>query len=162
MANKYFEGVEVSSYGVQNNRVDLGTLSEIIGGVLNNEIIKHTNFEDWEVVNGSIYTYYDNSGREYDTEEAQARVKELKEMIFDCEDEEKISDMQADIEKLKEPDHMVDIFQYFSISRKKAEFLKDKSSQIVLYNRDLNMYLWCITTYGTAWSCVLTDIKLEK
>lgn len=161
MANKYFKGLEVSTYGAKNNRVDLETLSKIVGGVLDNEIMEQTDFENWEIVNGSIYTYYDNDGNEYNTEEALARIEELNEEIYNSEDEEEIADMLADIERLEEPDHTVDIFQYLIISKKGADLLKDESSQIVLFNRELNVYVWCITTYGTAWNYVLTDIKLS-
>lgn len=42
MKNRFYYGVEVSRYGVENNRVDMETLSQIVGGVLNNEIIKKT------------------------------------------------------------------------------------------------------------------------
>ena len=40
--NRFYYGVEVSRYGFENNRVDLETLSQVVGGVLNNEIIKKT------------------------------------------------------------------------------------------------------------------------
>ena len=57
-------------------------------------------------------------------------------------------------------DNERDIFQYFIVSDNGAEILKD-ADEIVYYNETLDMYLWGVTHYGTAWSSVLTQIKIE-
>ena len=60
-----------------------------------------------------------------------------------------------------ENEDSVDIFQYFIISDAGANFLCAHTNEIVYYIDELDMYLWGITHFGTAWSYVLTDIKLE-
>ena len=54
-----------------------------------------------------------------------------------------------------------EIYQYYIISESGARFLRDYTDEIVFYNEDLDLYLWGITHFGTAWSYVLTDVKLN-
>ena len=54
-----------------------------------------------------------------------------------------------------------EIFQYYIISDSGAQILEDWTNAIVFYNEELDMYDWGVTHYGTAWSYVLTDIKLN-
>lgn len=61
-------GFKVSEYGLENGYLDYYTLAELVGdAVLNNNIIQHGNFYEWELVNGceededgyfEIYQYY--------------------------------------------------------------------------------------------------------
>lgn len=53
-----------------------------------------------------------------------------------------------------------DIYQYFIITYRGANFLRSYTDEIVYYHEELNMYVWGVTHYGTAWEYVLTDIKL--
>lgn len=55
-----------------------------------------------------------------------------------------------------------EVYQYFIISKEGAEILRGWTDEIVYYNDELDMYLWCITHYGTSWDYVLTDIKIEE
>ena len=91
MKNRFYYGVEVSRYGFENNRVDLETLSQVVGGVLNNEIIKKTvasGLGTWQIVNGSLYTFFDTDGNEYTNEEALERIRELEEMIEEADEDQ--------------------------------------------------------------------------
>lgn len=54
----------------------------------------------------------------------------------------------------------MEIFQYYIVSDSGAEILKSVN-EIVFYNVALDMYVWGVTHYGTAWSYVLTDVKIE-
>lgn len=54
-----------------------------------------------------------------------------------------------------------EIFQYFIISDAGAEIIKEYTDDPLFYNEELDMYVWGITHYGTAWTHVLTDIKLN-
>ena len=68
-------GLKVSEYGLKNGYLDYYTLSKIIGdGVLNNNIVEHTGYENWELINGyeededgwyEVYQYYIISGVGY-------------------------------------------------------------------------------------------------
>lgn len=55
----------------------------------------------------------------------------------------------------------VDILTFYIITEKGAELLIDDSSdEIVLYNSELDMYVWGVTFWGTPYEGVLTDISL--
>ena len=41
-------------------------------------------------------------------------------------------------------------------------FLRDYTDEIIYYHEDLDMYVWGVTHFGTAWDYVLTDIKLVE
>lgn len=62
-------GVKVSDYGLENGYLDYYALANIVGDrVLNNEIIQHTGYENWELACGAeedeygdyleVYQYY--------------------------------------------------------------------------------------------------------
>lgn len=61
-------GFKVSEYGLENGYLDYYTLSKIVGDcVLNNNIVQHVGFENWELTNGceeyedgwlEVYQYY--------------------------------------------------------------------------------------------------------
>jgi hypothetical protein len=52
------------------------------------------------------------------------------------------------------------VFQDYIISERGYEILSELTDEIVFYNENLDMYIWSITHYGTAWSHVLTDVEL--
>lgn len=54
------------------------------------------------------------------------------------------------------------IYQDYIISEYGYEFLKEYTDEIVFYNEKLDIYIWCVTHFGTSWDYVLTDIKLEE
>lgn len=53
------------------------------------------------------------------------------------------------------------IMQDFIISTYGYEVLKEYTDEIVFYNEDLDVYVWGVTHWGTNWSDVLTNVKLE-
>lgn len=54
------------------------------------------------------------------------------------------------------------VFQDYIISEQGYKFLEEYTDELVFYNEKLDVYIWSITHFGTAWSHVLTDIKLVK
>lgn len=54
-----------------------------------------------------------------------------------------------------------EIYQYFIISDAGAEIIENYTNDPLFYNEELDMYVWGVTHYGTAWTHVLTDIKLN-
>ena len=60
-----------------------------------------------------------------------------------------------------ETDTYEDIYQYYIISDHGAGILAAHTEEIVFYNEALDMYVWGITHWGTAWGHVLTDIKVK-
>ena len=55
-----------------------------------------------------------------------------------------------------------DIYQDYIISDRGYEFLAKYTDELVFYNERLDIYVWGIHHFGTAWSHVLTDIKLVR
>lgn len=53
-----------------------------------------------------------------------------------------------------------EIYQWYIISHSGAEFLQDRTDEIVYYHEEMDLYVWGITHFGTSWDYVLTDIKL--
>lgn len=65
------------------------------------------------------------------------------------------------INGLGEEDCPPEIFQYYIISNDGAKILQEYTSEIVFYNDLLNMFVWGVCHYGTAWDYVLTDIPVN-
>lgn len=154
----YFFGNEISKYGQENHRVDYRTLAKAFDAVLNNNIVSATGWENWETVNGYDEYAEDSDGNEYSYSEAQDRIEELREEQEELdEDSERYAEIEEDIECLEDI-RCSEIFQYFIISYNGAEILKEYTDEIVLYNSELDMYVWGVTHCGTSWDYVLTDI----
>ncbi len=60
-----------------------------------------------------------------------------------------------------ENDVYTDVYQYYIISDNGAQILKDYTDEIVWYNDELDLYVWGVTHFGTAWDYVLTNIKID-
>ena len=54
-----------------------------------------------------------------------------------------------------------EVFQWYIVDDNGAEILKD-ANEIVYYNEELDMNLWGVTHYGTAWDYVVTEIKIDR
>ena len=166
---KYFYGNEISEYGQEHGRVDYATLAKAFDAVLNNEVIQKTyDVGYWEQESGMI----DN------TEEIEELQEEIDNIMYDIsemidadesfEDSEKhlamVSQMEElqdkinELEEEQENSYNEECYQYYIVSDNGAEILKE-INEIVFYNEELDMYVWGVTHFGTAWSYVLTDIK---
>lgn len=54
-----------------------------------------------------------------------------------------------------------EVYQYYIISDSGYEILSELTDEIVYYIPVLDVYVWGVTHYGTGWSYVLTDIKID-
>lgn len=147
-----FCGNEASDYAKENGYLDYATFAKAFDAVMNNSIMENTcEIGYWEQENGII----DNS----------EEIEELEEQIEDLEEGfEEYTDIQEKIDELKEEQEQSynqDIFQYYIVSDQGAEMIKQYTEDPLFYNETLDMYIWGITHYGTAWSYVLTDVKLN-
>lgn len=162
----YFCGNEISDYGKQNGFVDYATLAKSFDAVMCNDILSTTaEIGYWEQVNGSDVTYEDSDGNTLDYEEYTDKLEELQERLEDAEAEdnlELISELENEIDDLKNSERYSEIFQYFIISEQGASILEEYTNEIVYYNEALNLYVWGVTHYGTSWDYVLTDIPCER
>lgn len=76
----------------------------------------------------------------------------------DWEDWEQVSGFcdDTDSEDYQDPE----VFQEFIVSSQGAEILQD-AGEIVYYSERLDLYIWGVAHWGTAWDHVLTDIPVE-
>lgn len=169
--SEYFCGNKISAYGLENGYVDYRTLAASFDAVLNNEIMGATNYVigEWEQENGWI----DNSDEIDEIREEIEALEEKRDTLEEEQDddeneteierlENEIQEKKEEIERLEEEqENDRDIFQWYIISDSGADILKNYTNEIVYYNSALDMYLWGITHYGTAWDYVLTDIRIE-
>lgn len=59
-------------------------------------------------------------------------------------------------------DEYIDIYQFYIISPYGYSILEEYTDEVVYYNEKIDMYVWCITHFGTSWDYVLTDIPLVE
>lgn len=171
----YFNGNEVSDYGKKQGYVDFGTFTKSLNMVLNNDLMATLENDGYYFENINIPDYSDEI-EEIDNkiESLEEKYNDHVEMLSEVEnetDENIISKMMNDIqdeldtlkeEKEKYQDYEIDdIFQYYIIDNQAAEIFQEYTNYPVYYNDQLDIYFVGITHYGTAWSYVLTDIKLN-
>jgi hypothetical protein len=59
-------------------------------------------------------------------------------------------------------DDYEEIYQYYIIDDSLANRLINNTQEIIYYHNKLDIYILGVQHYGTSWSYVLTDFKLEK
>lgn len=126
---------------------------------------------EWRVINGSPLIYQDNDGNEYTEEEASDKISELEEQIEeaesqaddlqeemdkdipDCnlqETEDKINELEGKIEHWKgaietlQDGEVREVYQYYIVSKSAFETWLKGTGELVLYNDELDMYVWCM------------------
>ena len=162
MTQKYYYGNPVSDYGMEHNRVDYATFAKAFNHVYCDfEALSKAADYDFEPVGGSDY-YYELDGETYTPEEMETKKEELEAHLQELEEmedaSEEIASVENDLEELQEEKYY-DIFQYYIVPENAVEILEE-NNEIVLYSDTLNLYVWGVTHYGTAWSYVLTDIEI--
>lgn len=162
LQKKYFYGNEISQYGIENGRVDYGTLAKCFNCVLANDIISKTHgIGEWETILGYDY-YFELDGDRYTPDEASEKIEELENMIDELENEgseeneEQIDELQEQIDELENPIYK-DFYQFYIVDD--IEALRE-AGETVLENEELGLYIWCVDHWGTSWDYVLTDIKI--
>lgn len=127
-----------------------------------NEAIKYKDFE---------YEDADEVTHDFDIDETVTELESLdlwgiRENLesYDSEIAEEIERIEAEKEQLENEAislENAEIFQYFIIDNNGADILQHWTNEIVFYNSELDMYVWGITHFGTAWDYVLTNIPCE-
>jgi hypothetical protein len=59
-------------------------------------------------------------------------------------------------------DDYEDIYQYYIIDDSLANRLINNTHEIIYYHNKLDIYILGVQHYGTSWTYVLTDFRLEK
>lgn len=158
MEKKYYYGNEISKYGLENGRVDYGTLAKCFDAVLNNDIMQLTyGIGYWEQVSGTV----DNSDEIEELEEKRDELEEQNESSQSQIIENEIYDINDRITELEsEQDDEPEVFQWYIVDDWGGRLLTE-INEIVYYNETLDMYLWGVTHYGTSWDYVLTSIEID-
>ena len=162
----YFYGNEVSEYGKKHGYVDYRTFAKAFDAVLANNLIADTDgiAGYWEPVN-SGEVYEDAEGYTYTAADAAEKVEELEERKTELEELEEpteaeleeLQQIEENLEALEESTYP-DVYQWFIVDARGAE-LCEEAGEVLYYNDTLDLYLWGVTHYGTAWDYVLTNIR---
>lgn len=119
---KYYYGNAISEYGLENGRVDYGTLAKAFDAVLNNDIMNLTyDIGYWEQVSGII----DNSEEIEELEEKRDELEEENESSPSQILENEINEINEQIEELEnEQDNDPEVFQWFIVDDWALNFYK--------------------------------------
>lgn len=154
---KYYYGNAISEYGLENGRVDYGTLAKAFDAVLNNDIMKLTyDIGYWEQVSGII----DNSEEIEELEEKRDELEEENESSPSQILENEINEINEQIEELENEQDYQEVYQWFIVDDWGGRLLQEVG-EIVYYNEKLDMYLWGVQHYGISWDYVLTSIEID-
>lgn len=157
MEKKYYYGNEISQYGIENGRVDYGTLAKCFDAVLNNDIMSLTyDIGLWEQVSGTV----DNTDEIEELEEKRDELEEENESSPSQIIENEIYDINDRITELESEQDDQEVFQWYIVDDGGARLLQE-INEIVYYNETLDIYLWGVTHYGMSWDYVLTSIKID-
>lgn len=154
---KYYYGNAISEYGLENGRVDYGTLAKAFDAVLNNDIMNLTyDIGYWEQVSGII----DNQEEIDELEEKRDELEEENESSPSQIIENEINEINEKIEELESEQDYQEVYQWYIVDDWGGRLLQEVE-EIVYYNETLDMYLWGVQHYGTSWDYVLTSIKID-
>lgn len=155
----YFYGNKISDYGLENGYVDYRTFAKAFDAILANDLMNKTaDIGYWEPVTSDIY-YEDLDGTIYTQDERDNRIEELEAHLEDEENPDEIQELEAQIEALNE-EHYKDIYQWYIVDENGARICEE-FGEVLYYNETLDLYLWGVDHYGTAWDYVLTNIKCD-
>lgn len=103
--------------------------------VLNNYIVEELTSAGFyfDIYCGSLTRYYNANGDEITEDEY-------------CETKDAFSGID-------------EVYQYYIISEQDAQRLADYTNETVIYNDSIDLYILCVTHFGTAWSSVPANWK---
>lgn len=67
----------------------------------------------------------------------------------------------SDAEGFEDGEIQKEFARYFIITKQGYDILSRYTEECVLYNDELDLYVWAVEFYGVLWECALTDIKIE-
>ena len=62
-------------------------------------------------------------------------------------------------EEEEEEDYYMEVYQQYIISERDAERIAEYTNETVIYSEELNLYLLCVTHFGTPWNGVSANWK---
>lgn len=157
----YFCGNKISEYGLKNGYLDYGTLAKSFDAVLCNDITKLF----YSDVNGEYNEVEQISGFIDYCDEIDELNNKISKLMLDNENGEhaaEIDELQEQIDDLEqEQNELPEIFQYYIISENGKRIIEEFTNDPLFYIPVLDVYVWGVTHWGTAWDYVLTETKLE-
>ena len=137
VAGRWINEGKISQKTLEIGYLDYEALASMLydGMILNNELELET-FLD-EVPYGAWYDRYVEFLEDEDMTEDEYDSYEY---FYDC---------------------LESVFQWYMVSDRDAQFLLD-AGEMVIYSNELNINLWCITHFGTGWSYVYSNAKIEE
>lgn len=164
----YFCGNKISDYGIQNKRLDYGTLSKAFDAVLVNDITKlfyssvNGEYIEPEQIHGFIDYSEEIEELQKEIEKKEEAREENEDPAIDLELAEQINVIEQDIEYYQyEMERQPEIYQYFIVTENGAEIIQRYTNDPLYYIDFLGCYVWGVTHFGTSWYYVLTDTVLE-
>lgn len=161
---KYYYGNEISGYGVEHGFVDYRAFAKAFDAVLNNDIMNQLEAKGFyfELVGGLV----DNSEEIAELEE---KIEELEDRAAELEEGEELEAIEAQIEELEDEKSELedaegypttDVYQFYIVSDPAVKILEE-NNELVWYCEELDLYIWGVCHWGTAWDYVLTNIKID-
>lgn len=173
----YFCGQKASDYAQKNGYLDYAAFAHSFDAVMSNDIITDLesagfyfdiiqdgtpdNSDEIDELREEAQELEDQADAieveaEQETDEAEA-ARLMEEAEKRREEAQQKNDEADDLETQEAPE----IFQWFIVSDQGAELIQQYTDDPLFYCERLDMYVWGVTHWGTAWTHVLTDIKLN-
>ena len=175
----HFCGNKIGDYGLSEGYVDYATFAKAFDGVLNNDIMQLTNdIGYWEEIQGTCDT---EDEIEEKNEELEALEEHWDNVLNAWQAAEELNYNPATIELWENEYNRIEeeykrlvneidelesingdfpeVFQFYIVSYGGADLIQNYTNDPLWYNETLDMYVWGITHWGTAWTHVLTDIR---
>jgi len=172
-SKKYFYGFELSKEEIERNRISYSTFAKCFDMVLCNNITEIDPYIWDNIESGSIGYYYINDNYYESEEEKEEAQNELEEKINELEEkmeeegltEEEINELEelkSQLEEFENAEEITkDIYQYYILGTSNI-YLFQEANELVLYSEKLDCYVWCVDHFGTPWSGVFTNIKIDN
>ena len=186
--SEYFYGNKISDYGLQEGYVDYATLSKCFQHVMCSDDLFYLGFECEQVCGVIDYTE-EIEDLQWEIDDLEDEKAEIEDALIELskearrttrEDiwahiqgeeeeypaefnriEDKIHELSLCIENLQdEMNYTPEIMQYYIVSKNALDILA-LNNEIVYYIKELDLYIWGVTHWGTSWDYVLTGIKIE-
>lgn len=97
---------------------------------------------------------------EYALEKGYLDFRTLAKMLEDCILNNTIRSATMHDWEIVAGDFDQTVMQDFIISKYGYELLKEYTDELVFYNDQLDVYIWAVSRWGTAWSYELTHTKI--
>ena len=112
-----------------------------------------------EIWNGKIYGYQVS---EYGLKKGYLDYLTLSKMVGGCILNNTLRDQTMYDWEIVNGSFKEMVFQDHIISEYGYKVLKQYTDELVMYNEQFDIYIWCITHWGTSWDYVLTNVKLKE